>query len=212
MRIEHSHERSRQTTKAISHSSSTHSNQYSNTIDQTEERSTCSDQEFDSRVGIVCQLQLPEGRNGDWIRRRKYLSRSLWPSRSHVRIIEKSINIDMNVRTLEVVTSSAWIMLEWLMLRSKEMKAGLSITRAIQTVKSVKFELIMKTSWFSLLAVIFMLEMKSRMITNSHMKRMRLGVCVVLRIAELEWISELWWWLYLIVYCLVCVCWNKEDN
>ena len=161
-------------------------------------------------MGIVCQLQLPEGRNGDWIHRRKYLARSLWPSRSHVRIVEKYYEIDMNVRTLEVVTSSAWIMLEWLMLRSKEMKAGLSITHVIQTVKSVKFELIMKTSWFSLLAVIFMLEMKSRMITNSHMKRMRLGVCVVLRIAELEWISELWWWLYLIVYCLVCVCWNKE--
>ena len=27
---------------------------------------------------------------------------------------------------------------------------------------------------------------ESRMITNSHMKRMRLDVCVVLRIAELE--------------------------
>ena len=126
-------------------------------------------------------------------------TRSLWPSRRHVRIIEKSINIDMNVRTLEVVTSSAWIMLEWLMLRSKEMKAGLSITHVIQTVKSVKFELIMKTSWFSLLAVLFMLEMKSRMITNSRMKRMRLGVCVVLRIAELEWISGV---VMVIVWCV----------
>ena len=96
----------------------------------------------------------------------------------------------MNEKTLEVVISSDWIMLEWSMLLLKEMKAGLSIIHVIPIVKFVRSRLIMRISWFSLLAVIFMLVMKLHTTINSLMKRRRLCVCVVRRIAELEWIRR----------------------
>ena len=141
-------------------------------------------------MGIVCQLQLSQRRNGDWICRRKHLTRRMRSSWSHVGIRMEFDGVDMNEKTLEVVISSDWIMLEWSMLLLKEMKAGLSIIHVIPIVKFVRSRLIMRISWFSLLAVIFMLVMKLHTTINSLMKRRRLCVCVVRRIAELEWIRR----------------------